>query len=85
MSVTRFPMNGDQRWKNHLGPLAVPCQVTMRWLQLPEESDVFPDKEFLKIDVMTSDSEDDPRKLCELIVTRADLESALAQVRARRR
>jgi hypothetical protein len=82
-SVTRFPINSTTRRRNRLGKLAVPCQVTDRWLQLGATSTIVAGAEFISLDVMT-DSSDARRKICSLIITRADLENALSKVRLRR-
>jgi len=72
--IVRLPIKAHQRWKNYLGQYSVPCVVSSRWLQFPKESaGRFQEGEFIHMNVMTLDSNENPRKLCELIVTREDL------------
>ena len=82
MPVTRFPINSDKRRKNSLGKYAVPCQVTDRFIRFHEES-VGPSgaRELLVLDVMTGGYDDLGKKICQLIVSRGDLEEALARVK----
>jgi hypothetical protein len=80
--ITRFPIRGDQRWKNRLGKRAVPCIVTMRWLQFPEKSDPLEDGHFMFVDVMTApEGQYGPaRKLCQLCISKEDLLATLGEV-----
>jgi hypothetical protein len=78
--VTRFPIRGDQRWKNRLGKRATACIVTMRWLQFPEKSEALADGHFMFVDVMTSTDGKDARKLCQLCISKEDLLPALGEV-----
>lgn len=64
------------RGKNHLD---VACQVSSRWLEFPRYSADVGGKEFIHIRVMTSGDSND-RQLCDLYVTRRDLEGALKYV-----
>jgi hypothetical protein len=79
-NVTRFPIRGDQRWKNRLGKRAVACIVTMRWLQLPEKSNALEDGHFMFVDVMTSTDGKDARKLCQLCISKEELLATLGEV-----
>lgn len=55
--------------------------ISSRWLNFSEHSSVLEGGEFISVDVMT-DTNGRPRKLCELVVTREDLERALNRVGA---
>jgi len=59
----------------------------MRFLQFDLKSSLQADGEFISLSVMTSSEWDDgpvnPRLLCSLVVTRADLVRALAAVKPR--
>ncbi|HBA71222.1 MAG: hypothetical protein A2X82_17660 [Geobacteraceae bacterium GWC2_55_20] len=82
MKVVRIPINSMTRMKNKLGKGAVPCQVSDRWLKFPAESaGHFGEGEFITLDVMTLDKNERPRKICELVVTREDLLSAINGVK----
>ena len=80
--ITKFPITYSQRRKNINGPLCVECQVSGRTLQFHEQSHVCASGEFITIDVMAMQMEDDKpaRKICELIVTKEDLLDALNHV-----
>ncbi len=76
--VTALPINPYKAVKRKLGKRLVPCMVSGRYLQLPETSTlVGPGNDFLCIDVMTINEGNQPHKICELVLTRQDLEAAL--------
>lgn len=80
--VVRIPINSMTRLKNKLGKGAVPCQVSERWIKFPAKSSGhFGDGEYIVLDVMTLDKNEKQRKICELIVTREDLLSAIHGVK----
>jgi hypothetical protein len=80
--VTRIPITWHKRLKNKLGKGAVPCMVSGRWLQFPAESGgIFQEGEYIVMNVMTIDSNDKERKLCELAVTREDLLGAISSIK----
>jgi hypothetical protein len=59
----------------------VPCVVSERWIEFPPKSGGRYDfGEPIEISIKTRGSNDKPRKLCELIVTREDLLRAIKQV-----
>lgn len=80
--IKKFPISFSQRRKNTLGPLTVECQVSGRYLKFHDKSSILQGGEFITVDVMSMQVEDDkkPRKICELIVTREDLLEALKHV-----
>lgn len=56
--------------------------VSGRWLQFRvESSSVFQEGEYIVMSVMTTDSNDKERKLCELVVTREDLLGAINSIK----
>ncbi len=65
-----------------MGPLHVECQVSGRYLQFHEKSDIVQGGEFITVDVMPMQIEDDKpvRRICELIITREDLLEALKHI-----
>lgn len=81
--VVRFPIKGYERWKNRLGPRAVPCHVTLRWLQFPEQSDHLKDGHYMFVDVMTRGSDDTDKKICQLCISKEDILAALGAVDAK--
>jgi len=68
----------QRRWRQTHGDFAVPCIVSGRWLEFSQDgSTKLPEGEAITLTVMTEGESGDPRKLCELIVTREDLISVL--------
>jgi hypothetical protein len=58
----------------------VPCQASDRWLQLSPRSeyDSLGLDDLIHLDVMTRDAEGAPYKLCDLVLSRADMLYAIA-------
>jgi len=79
-SVTRFPVSESKRIENRLGPMAVPCQVSDRWLDFDRESALLAGGEFIGVRVMTRGTGDQPRKLCSMYITRERLLEVLGKV-----
>lgn len=70
--------NWHKRVKKKLGDFAVPCMVSERWIQFSTQGSAkLSEGEYITLWVMTRGADDQPRKLCELIVTREDLQGAL--------
>ncbi len=80
--VKKFPISLSQKKENILERLIVECQVSGRYLKFHKKSSNFRTGEFITIDVMAMQIEDNKpsRKICELIVTREDLLEALKHV-----
>lgn len=77
-----FPVKSYQRRKNVLGPRAVECIVSGRWLQFPEQGSAYIRAgEVLHINVMTNADGENDRKLCELMITRENLLKAIEAVK----
>lgn len=71
-----------QRQRNSMGDGYVPCMVSGRWLQFPKMSDgKCQSGEFIDVSVMTLDSNEKPRKICSLVITREDIKRALKAVK----
>ena len=63
-----------QRWRTKHGDFAVPCIVSGRWLEFSQKGSANTgDGEAITVSVMTENEDENPRKLCELIVTREEL------------
>ncbi len=70
--------SSKERWRKERGDFAVPCIVSLRWLELSGSADYrVGGDEVINVDVMTIAEDDKPRKLCGLMVTRADLVGVL--------
>ena len=80
--VTRFPITYSEWRKNMVGPLCVECQVSGRYLRFHEKSDIVQAGEFITVDVMAMQMDEDKpsKKICELIITREDLMNALKHI-----
>jgi hypothetical protein len=73
--------NSRQRWRAKHGDFAVPCIVSGRWLEFSQDGSGWSrEGEAITLSVMTDGSDDLPRKLCELIVTRDELVRVLALI-----
>lgn len=81
--IIKIPISFDQRQINIHGTGYVPCEVTERWLQFPEESQFVGNKELMFIDVMTYGKEHETRKLCSLCLSREDILRALNNVKVK--
>lgn len=79
--IIKFPVTYSQRKRNSMGVGYVPCEVSNRWLQFPDTSCLCEGGEFIQVDVMTLGKNEEPRKICEVILARADLERALQNVK----
>ncbi len=77
--LIRFPVDSRQRWRNRRGERAVPCQVSDRWLEFSETAALVGGEHLILVDVMTLDRHDNPRKLCQLVLSRQDLDRTLNQ------
>ena len=79
-NVIRLPIGWKQRWQNRMGDRAVVCQVSGRWLQFPDRAEQSGSEQWMIVDVMTLGSNENPKKLCELVLAREDLIHALNHV-----
>jgi hypothetical protein len=69
------------RWRQQHGDFSVPCFVSSRWLEFSQQGTTrIGAGEVLSIAVMTEGADEQPRKLCELMVTREDLMDVLALI-----
>jgi len=81
-NIERVPYKKENYRRINTHKRKLPCQVSARWLQFPQESSVHPEGDYISVDVMTStitDSlEEKESKICELVLFREDLEAMLA-------
>ncbi len=74
-------LDSRKRWRLKHGDFAVPCIVSGRWLEFSQDGSGWsPEGEAITLSVMTDGSDDQPRKLCELIVARDELVRVLALI-----
>lgn len=81
-NITKFPNHQQRRALRNLKNGIVACQVTGRWLQFPEKASDVGGQGFMAIDVMTPGSGEEPRKICELVLTKEDLLAMLSKIDA---
>lgn len=81
--IIRIPISQKQRLINTHGNGFVPCEVSGRWLQFPEESAFIGEKNLMFVDVMTYGDNDKPRKICSLCISQEDIVRALKHVEPR--
>ncbi len=79
--IIKIPINREQRLINENGQGYVPCEVSSRWLQFPNESQIVDGKELMFVDVMTYDINQEKRKICNLCLSREDIIRALYNVK----
>ncbi|NOT01153.1 MAG: hypothetical protein HOP29_11050 [Phycisphaerales bacterium] len=69
------------RWREKRGDFAVPCVVSCRWLEFSQGGSThISEGEAITISVMTDGADEQPRKLCELIVTREEIARVLSLI-----
>lgn len=78
--IIRIPVSYDQRKINEYGQGHVPCGVSNRWLQFPEEAT---DLRYIFVDVMTLNAENEPHKICELALKAEDITRALNAIKVK--
>ncbi len=84
--VRRLPISYTKRLQNRLGPRAVLCLVTERWLRFEARGSRLAGGDYVSVDVMKLRDEEDgveigaSRKLTSVVVSRQDLERSLSHV-----
>ena len=71
--VIRFPGRTADRKRRDSNRGILRCEVSPRWIQLPSASDKFSHMEYLHLDIMTLGTNEQDRKLCELILDKQQL------------
>ena len=82
-NIRRFPRPTANRRRLDLNAGVVRCEVSSRWLQFPDTATAFSDGTLMSIDVMTLGEDDQPRKLCELVLSKEDLIAMLDRVQVK--
>lgn len=81
-NIERFPYKKENVNRLNIQKRKLPCQVSARWLQFPQESSPLTEGDYISVDVMTStlsdNLEEKESKICELVLFREDLEAMLA-------
>lgn len=71
--ITPLPLAESDRRRldrrNHI----VRCEVTGRWLRFHPLAEAYPQGTYLIVDLMEEGQDGDPRRLCELVLSREEL------------
>ena len=78
--VVRFPGRPADRKRRDSNRGILRCEVSGRWLQFPDASDKFSDMEYLHLDIMTLGTDEQKRKLCELVLDKQQLLKMLSDL-----
>jgi hypothetical protein len=78
--LIRIPISYKQRKINEYGEGYVPCEVSERWIQFPDE---ISDERYIPISIMTTGSKQENRKICELVVSMDDLLGAIKKIKVK--
>lgn len=81
MSNGKLPARGYIRHSIDRANLRVTCRVTSRWLEFPDVADELPDGDYMWVSVMTEGADNQPKKICELALSKQDLLGVLSQIR----
>lgn len=76
---SQFPISFKEHTCNLHGTGYVPCTISERWLQFDDTYDRKLNLVF--VDVMTTDSKDNPKKLCSLCLNLDDLKRELEKIK----
>jgi len=71
--VIPFHSLGQRELREDRRKRRIRCEVSPRWLQLSEQIDRYEDRDYMHVYVMTLDSNEKERKLCELILDPQEL------------
>lgn len=82
--IIKIPISRERHKINEMGNGYVPCEVSDRWLQFDNESTLVQCGELIGLDVMTMGTDEKPKKICQLIIRREDIERALANVKIKK-
>ena len=69
------------RLKKDLKEKKLRCDISDRWIQFPQASEICSEEiDYLRLNIMTTDINDNERKLCELLVDRSALTKILTEI-----
>lgn len=77
--IIRMPISGEERNRNLYGAGYIPCQVSDRWLQFEDKYN--PESGCVLVGVMTLDSNDNPKKICDLCLNISDIKSVIQKIK----
>lgn len=79
-NIVRFPRRSEDRKRKEAAKGRLSCEVSERWIRFPSASDKFEDMEYLALDIMTLGSNEQDRKLCEIILDKQQLLKMLQEL-----
>lgn len=77
-NITKIPITTKQRRYNEHGTGFVPDDISGRWLQFEDTYDK--ESGYVFVDVMTTDENDAPKKICKLCLNIHDLKTELDKI-----
>lgn len=77
--VIKIPISYSERKKNEMGKGYVPCQISTRYLRV-KGIDVVGDEDWISLDVMTENDNHEHKKICEMIISKEDLYTAIKEI-----
>lgn len=77
--IIRYPFRVEAAKRKDRKKPRVPCEVSQRWLQF-HQIDHHENEDYIHVDVMTGVPGEHERKICELVLTKDDLSSVLADL-----
>jgi hypothetical protein len=75
--ITQLPLGSESRQRLDRRQGIVRCQVTDYWLRFQPWAEKYPQGTFVIADVMSGDPEGEPRRVCELVLSRDELVAVL--------
>jgi len=86
-NIIRMPFKKENEQRINTQKRKIPCQLSSKWLQFPQESRVHPQGDCISVDVMTAiltdDQQEKETKICELVLFREDIEAMLIACKPR--
>ncbi len=78
--ITALPLGDSDRRRLDRRSRIVRCEVTGRWLQFHPRAERYPEGTYLIVDVIEEGTESEPRRLCELVLSREELLSVVGEL-----
>ena len=75
--IIKIPITYKQKQINKHGEGYVPCEVSDRWLQFSQEYSRCAGGDLIPVSVMTLDKNQEPKKICDLIINKDDIIRAI--------
>lgn len=79
-NIVRFPRRSEVKKRTEAAKGRLSCEVSERWIKFPSASHKFEDMEYLSLDIMTLGSNEQDRKLCEIILDKQQLLKMLQEL-----